>query len=567
MKPFIALILSTFPCFCFSQSYPEKYFGNPIDPPFILAGTFGEIRSDHFHSGIDFSTSEIENKPVYAAAKGYVSRIKISSVGFGKAIYITHPNGYVTVYAHLNRFSSKIEKYVRQKQYEKESFEIELFPTITDFLIKKGDLLGYSGNTGSSDGPHLHFEIRDEKTEEPINPELFGYKIPDIIRPDIRLLRVVPMKGMGIVETTDTARTYRLIKLADGTYSIESKDTIKVFGKIGFEFSVQDEQKTKGNSLGIYSMQLKIDSSIVYSYKYQRFNFSDTRYANAHIDYAEKINQGLLFERCFRLPGNHLKIYHYTTGVYDFKDEKEYTIEATIKDFNSNTSKLKFKIHGHPALSNSSYQPLPRDYIPLMPEKGITIQKPSVEIYIPIGALYERCYFMYTETMQHKDFFSPDFIIGNPNVPLHLKMTIGIKLIILPYSLKDRALIISYNKNGNLIAEGGYWNGSFLFTETRHFGAFAIAVDTIPPLIDIKNIPGDRNGGDKFRIFISDELSGIKSYRASLDGKWFLLEYDAKNKVLTGLIEKSKTTENHHFEIRVIDERNNQSHASQDFFY
>jgi hypothetical protein len=548
--------------YCNSQPYPRNYFSKPIDPPYLLAGSFAEIRPDHFHSGIDFSTSEVEGKKIYAAAKGYVSRIKISSVGFGKAIYITHPNGYVTVYGHLKKFTPAIEKYLLKNQYEKESFEIELFPDKKDLRVRKGQVIGYSGNTGSSSGPHLHFEVRDEKTEEPINPQLFGYAVADNFKPEINWLRIVPQKNSGLLYSADTARNFKTTKVAEGIYTIESTAPVYVSGKIGFEFSVDDRQKQNGTFLGIYSLQLKVDSTTVYSYKYDRFNFSDTRYVNSHIDYAEKIKANLIFERCFLLPGNNLKFYDVSSGIFNFTENRPYQITAIAQDFNGNTSELKFMVLGNTSLINTAQKVLTEGYVPVFHERGITVQKENFEINIPPFALYETCLFSYS--LGVRKTYAPQITIGDREVPLHLPMSLSIRLE-LPDSLKSKAVIVSLNGNGNMSSIGGKWNGNFLFAKTRRFGTFTVAIDTVPPLIEIKMLPPDKFSKGRIRVRILDSLSGIKSYRGTIDGKWVLLEYDARNDMLTGHLKKTSKKRLHHLEIEVVDERDNVSRLSSDF--
>ena len=151
------------------NSYPQDYFQSPLEIPLILSGTFAELRSNHFHSGLDIKTQQQSGLKVMAAASGFVSRIKVSHFGYGKALYITHPNGYTTVYAHLQNFNPEIDAYIKHRQYKNESYEIELFPKAGELLVNNGDIVAYSGNTGGSGGPHLHFEIRN-KQEHPMNP-------------------------------------------------------------------------------------------------------------------------------------------------------------------------------------------------------------------------------------------------------------------------------------------------------------------------------------------------------------------------------------------------------------
>jgi hypothetical protein len=566
-KYFIVLfVLLSFSDKVLCQHYPQKYFSKPIDPPYKLAGNFGEIRADHFHSGIDFSTSEEEGKNVYAAAAGYISRIKISSVGFGKAIYITHRNGYVTVYGHLKSFYPALEKYVHDRQYEKESFEIELFPGPKEFVVKKGQVIAYSGNTGSSSGPHLHFEIRDEKTEEPINPQLFGYKIPDKVKPEITLLKVIPKRNEGIVISGDSANEIKVMKKGEGKFSINSNETIKAFGKAGFEFAMADFQKEKEATIGIYSMQLKVDTTVIYSYKYRRFNFNETRYINSHIDYAEKVKDGVTLERCFHQGRNPLKFYKDTMGFYNFNQNRKYKITATVKDFNGNTSGLEFFVKGDSSLKEEP-KLLSPEFTTVAPETGTIIRQPDFIISIPPMALYDTCYFSYKVESQQQGFYSPDYIIGDKTVPLQLGMSLNFKPTGLTEALKNKAVIVSKTEKGEVIAEGGSWSGEFISTRTRHFGRFAIALDTISPAIVIRELPDIASAKALIQVKITDNLSGIKSYRAVVDGKWHLMEYDAKNDMLSGQMETPSINSTHTFEIEVIDVAGNKSTARQEFTF
>jgi hypothetical protein len=565
MRKFVYILLLSYSG-SFAQSYPKKYFSKPIDPPYKLAGNFGEIRADHFHSGIDFSTSEEEGKNVYAAADGYVSRIKISSVGFGKAVYITHPNGFVTVYAHLKEFYPELEKYVHDKQYEKESFEIELFPTSKEFPVMKGQVIAYSGNTGSSTGPHMHFEIRHEKTEEPINAQLFGYKIPDKAKPEITMMKIIPKTTEGIIAGHDSSASFKVIQRNAGKYFVT--DTQHVWGKVGFEFAMTDFQEKDKATIGIYSMQLKVDTAVVYSYKYNRFNFNETRYVNSHIDYAAKVNDGVIYERCFHQGRNPLRFYKDTLGFYNFNENRKYKVKATVKDFNGNTSTVEFFVKG-----DSSLKIQPRLFSPFItviaPQYGIVITEPDMVIDIPSNALYDTCYLLYKAEEKEPGFFSPSFIIGDRSVPLHLSMTLSLKATGIPDSLKSKAVIASKTQKQIWISEGGSWSDNLISTRTRHFGTFAVALDTISPLIGIKEMPDTLTSRGQIGVKIIDDFTGIKSYRATIDGKWILLEYDAKNDMLNGRIEIPSTRSSHLFEIEieVVDETGNKSIARRDFVW
>lgn len=560
----------------FTQSSPESYqtyrlagFGNPIDTPFVLAGTFGEIRNDHFHTGLDFSTRNEQGKPVYAAADGHVSRIKISSGGFGKAVYITHPNGYVTVYAHLREFSEEIRKLARKIQYKKESFEMDEPVEPGTIRVKKGERIAWSGKSGSSTGPHLHFEIRDEKTEEPINPLLFGYAVHDTVKPLIKSVRFSPVASQGVVGNSDLPVTFQVEQAPEGL-RLSADEYVQVFGKIGFEFEVSDFHNNSSSSLGIYSMQLTVDTQQIFSLKYDRLNFSDTRYVNAHIDYAAKIDEEGIFERCFRLPGDKLKIYEDTSsnGYFEFLSDGVHDVAVTVKDFAGNTSTLGFQLLSYSSLANAKYRQPPENYFAMLPDKGLAIHKSDVEIVIPANSIYETYLFTSTQSPRKPGFYSSTFEIGDPHVPLHKAITVSLKPKNLPDELRPKAVLVSFNKKGMPVYEGNEWNKEFVTARTKRFGSFAIAVDTLAPLISLLSLPSDTNAdGPALRIKISDNLSGIKTYRTMLDGKWFLMEYDAKNNLLISEMEAVKPGKVHHLEVTVTDPAGNTSRLQKDFTY
>ena len=217
MKAFLFLFLSVV-TFCNAQSpYPQNYFMSPLDITLVLSGSFAELRSNHFHSGLDIKTKGKVGFKTYASAEGYVSRIKISRYGYGKALYITHPNGYTTVYAHLQKFAPKIEAYVKKQQYKKETFELELFPKAEELKISSKEVIAYTGNTGGSGGPHLHFEIIDQQ-ERPINPMLFGFDIKDTTKPVVHELYGYPLSEGSHINGETSRVKIRIIKLPNGQY-------------------------------------------------------------------------------------------------------------------------------------------------------------------------------------------------------------------------------------------------------------------------------------------------------------------------------------------------------------
>jgi len=535
--------------------YRNAGFGNPIDTPFALAGSFGEIRNDHFHTGIDFSTREELGKPVYAAGDGYISRIKISSTGFGKTLYITHPNGFVTVYAHLQSFSEPVEKWTRKTQYKNERFEMDEALDANKFKVKKGSIIALSGNSGSSTGPHLHFEIRDERTEEPINPLHFGYQVADTVKPEIRAVRFYPVGGQGVVVDADQPRTYEVVQTAQG-FIIPVTDYIQVFGKIGFEFSLSDYQNNNTSSLGIYSIQLAVDTHQLFSMKYDRLNFEDTRYVNAHIDYEALYDYNEVYERCFRLSGDKLKLYGDTSvnGFFEFLEDGVHDVSLTVKDFNGNTSNLTFQLLSYSSLVNATYRTQPQEYFAMLPDKGLAIHKSDMEIIIPANSIYEVLLFTNTQSSRREGYFSPTFQVGDPHVPLHKSITLSLKPQNLPDTLKPKAIVVSFNKKNKMVYEGNEWNKEFLSCKTKHFGTFAIAVDTVAPVISVASLPQDQHkDGHALRLKISDELSGIKTWSVTIGGKWYLMDYDAKSSTITGKLDEFPSGKMHPMVVTVTD--------------
>ena len=564
----LGLMALTFPLK--AQHYSTHYFTSPLDSTITLIGTFGEIRPDHFHTGIDISTDQQEGKEVHAAADGYVSRIKITAGGFGKALYITHPNGLVTVYGHLQKFREDIQQYVLSAQTAAKSYEIELTPKAKAMQVKKGEMIALSGSTGDVAGPHLHFEIRDAETEEPINPLFFGLPVTDTLAPVISNIRIFPVPGQGILNTTDTAITY-VVQREKGVNTVFPNDIVAL-GQVGFGVEVTDHQQDFNSSLGIYSVQMKIDSVVAYEFKMDRLNFNDLRYANAHIDYQSKMRDNQTFLRCFRLPGNHLKIYGDTTrrGIINFADYTTHLVTIIVKDFSGNSDTVKFQVVSSTSLSEMQYQPVPEGAVLVTTEKGIAIHKSDVDIAIPPGAIYDNYQFLSSESKLYANRISPIYHIGDPNVAVHNPITIGIKPPkALPDSLKSKAAIISIDKYGNDQYEGGTWNEEFLTAKVKSFGNFTIAVDTVAPTIIKEYYPADLNSsrGPSIQFTVLDNLSGLKNYSATVDGKWLLMEYNKKESLIIGDISSFTQNMTHNVVVTVTDEKGNERKFSDTFYY
>jgi murein DD-endopeptidase MepM/ murein hydrolase activator NlpD len=559
-RPFDKLRVTTF-VLLFSLSsfaqHPKDFFRSPLDIPLFLSGNFGEIRSNHFHSGLDIKTQSVEGKRVYAPADGYVSRIKIQAGGYGNALYVTHANGYTTVYGHLSAYNDSIAKYVKAEQYKKESFEIELFPDSNLFRYKKGDVIAYTGNTGSSGGPHLHFEIRDTKTESTFNPLFFGFEVKDKTPPAITSLAVYSFDE-NARKGPKNRKVYTVTKTG-GKYVVNGGNPLPASGITGFGLEVYDQLDGADNKNGAYSIELMKDSSRIYFHRIDEMPFHLSRFINSHIDYEEKKLNSNTIQKSFVEPGNQLKIYEtkISAGKTLIEQSKKYTFRYSVKDVAGNTSILEFTVEGT--------KPLP----PILPDSIAaktfyfdsinTFQATGMELQMPDFALYRDIDFMYSSKNKTKQTYSAIHSIHRNTEPLQRDYMLSIAPDSVPEKLKDKLLIVSFNSNNNPVSEGGKFKNDTVTTKTKSFGSFAVMADTIKPKITPVNITrdGDLSAAKTIKVKISDNLSGIAYYRGSIDGKWVLMEYDAKNSLLTYTFDYTVPKGKRWFELTVSDGKQN----------
>lgn len=505
--------------------YPQDYFRSPLDITLVLSGTFAELRSNHFHSGLDIKTQQREGLKVYAAAQGRVSRIKISHWGYGKALYVTHPNGYTTVYAHLQKFSPKIEAYIKKLQYKKESFEIEVFPETTDLLIDTDEIIAFSGNTGGSGGPHLHFEIRD-KSERPINPMLFGIDIKDTRNPTILGVYAYPINNESHVNDNNGRTKLRLVPQDNGNYTVEN---IKAFGKIGFGVVTYDRQDLAANKNGVSKMQSFFNGNKNFEIDFKRFSFSETKHLNRLIDYAYYKKHKSRIQKLFVQKNNPLSIYKNINdeGFVTVEDSTSSVFKLRISDYKGNESWLTIPIKGTKSDSiKRTPQKITENYI--YANQSNHLEKDNISVDIPKDTFYD-------------DFFI-DFDAENDTLELHdnsipAKKYLTINFDISNYIEKDKDKLFIGRKIGyknRLAYSSTIKKGNKLSTRTKTLGTYTLGTDTIGPKITPINFQKGK-WLSKYRylkIKIKDDLSGIKNYRASVNGKWILMEYDAKKNIL-----------------------------------
>lgn len=553
-----------------SEGY-RKFFGSPVDIPKFLSANFAEIRPNAFHAGIDIKTQGKIGKRVHASASGEVSRIRVSPVGYGRAIYINHLNGYTTVYAHLERFAPIIEEYVRNAQYSQQSFEIDLYPEQGKFRFEKGELIGISGNTGSSTGPHVHFEIRKTKGQIPINPLLFDFNIKDNIAPILEYLAIYPLCDFATVNEKHE-KIIIPVALRRNTYGLQQNITIEVSGKIGFGIDAFDYKIDSWNKCGVYSVELFVNGDKIYEHRFDEIPFHDMRYVNSHIDYEELMRTRRIIKKTFIEPGNRLAIYRNTVnnGIIEFNKPGEHNVEIITKDAHQNSSILQFKVISHPVDSTRFRNTISGNFVRLMPfDQNNSFKTNNFEVTINKGTLYNDLFFEYVETDSSNDFFSGIHHVHNIFTPLHRNIRISVSAKNIPEQLLNKAILVNLNRNKTPASIGGFHENGFITSHTNSFGRFTIMIDTISPTIQPVNISNNRNMSAEERIEfkIDDELSGIKKFRGYINGEWALFEYDPKNKLLFFEFKhEPQRGIKHKLYLYVIDERDNTNSIHLNFY-
>ncbi len=506
----------------------------PLDIPLILSGNFGELRSNHFHSGLDFKTRGVTGLPVYAVEKGYVSRIKIQTGGYGKALYINHPGGYTTVYGHLAVFNELIEEYVRDVQYRQRSHTINIYPEPGELSVEQGEIVALSGNTGSSSGPHLHFEIRRTTGQIPLNGLFFGLPVHDNIPPVISKLVIYPIDEKSHVLNAGKPAIITTEKDNNG-YVTGKKQPVRLSGKIGFGIEVYDYLNGAGNKCGIYSIELKVDGNRYFYSEMDEFSFAESRFINAHIDYAYKYKSRSSVQRLFKLPFNELSIYKQfeNDGIIEINDTLIHHVEIVVNDSYGNESMLHFLVRGtgnQPMIKKSNS--LKGKVLPYNGPSGFSDR--DLRLTFPAYCFYEDVTFSYLRSSGSGKYLSDIFHIHRESVPVHSFIGIEIALREIPEKYLDNLCIVKIEDDEKLTYVGGKYNQGAITGELRSFGSYTVTADTVGPVIrplnlqhgsDLSELPG-------IRFHVKDELSGIASYNGYIDGDWILFEYDPKNDLL-----------------------------------
>lgn len=545
-----------------TKKFPQGYFRYPLNIPADASGTYGELRSNHFHGGDDYRTQQKIGLPVYAVADGFVSRIFIQASGGGNILYIDHPNGFSSVYMHLDRFNPLLTEILRTEQYKQQKFGVDLTLSDNKIPIKKGDLIAYAGNTGGSGGPHLHLEIRETESQRSRNPQLFGLKFTDNYPPSIHGIMIYDLNEPIFNENT-VRRSQNVQAISNTNFALQTKEPILVNGKFALGINTNDKHRAGGFSNGIYSIELYIDGQPVSIVLFEELDLKISRSINSYIDYPYFKKTKTRIQKSFKDPGNPSQIFYHldNNGIIELKDNNIHDVKYVVKDAHGNTSELDFQIQ-----NDANYMPTVNRLIGnqlLKHNQNNNFETNDIRIKIPEGTLFNDLDFVYNKTDQQINRYSSTHHVHNNLTPILGTYNLSIKAVNLPEYLESKALITSPETG----AEGGEFQNGWVTVNTRNFGSFYITVDTIAPSIKPKSRPKGKNKNliHKIEYTISDNASGIQSFDGYLDGKWVLVEYDPKNKHVWHSFDNDLTKGEHTFKLIVKDWKNNEKVYEEKF--
>lgn len=525
----------------------------PMDIPVLLSGNFGELRSNHFHSGIDFKTQGVEGKPIHSVQDGYVSRISVSPWGYGNGLYITHPDGTTTVYGHLQKFSQKITAYLKEKQYEQESFNVNLSLTPDELPVKEGELVALSGNTGSSGGPHLHFEVRDTETEEPMDPiEYYKDLIKDTQAPKIQGIMVYSMPGKGVVNGSRRKLELKPVTAKNGKQTLNGK--IEAWGEIGLAVKGYDYMDNTSNIYGIKDITLTTDSQVIFHSNLDRFAFDESRYLNSFTDFEEWKEHRSFYIKSFVDPGNRLRfIESLNRGILTIDEPRTYHLTYQLADAFGNTTQLSIQIEG-------KEQPIPEidtentELFHWWSDNRFGAK--GIRLTIPKGNLYDDLYFRYS-VKEDSTALGATHILHNKPVAFHKSAKLSLRLQTDTLENKQQYGIVRL-QNGRQSWTGGVYRNGWVDADIKETGSYTLGQDLVPPTITPLN-PATWVSKQAIALRLSDNLSGVQTYRGEIDGQYVLFEMNSKS-VITYHFDKERLARGKHtLKLVVTDACGNQS--------
>lgn len=556
----LMLLLTTFSVFgqlYKKPVYPQGFFRWVTNLKPDIVANMGELRPNHWHMGLDVRTNGVVNQNVVAAADGYIAFVGIEPLSWGRWIIINHPNGTSTLYGHLNSFRDDLEKYVTAHQYETESWETHLTIPPRKFPVKKGDFISFSGTTGGSGGPHVHWEIIDTKSGRRLNPTLFGTPIVDNIAPTVLKIALYD-RNNSVYDQTPAQ--YRLSKIG-GVYSIAGGVLNTSLEKLSFSIQAYDTRNGTGNQDGIYSARLFVDNKEISSFYIDSIDYADSRYMNCQVDYKMANTGGSWMQHTSKLPGDMSGIY-YDLGknsIISLNDSIVHDIRIDVSDADGNTSTINFKIK-----NNGMAAPTAKNYEWDATQTNKLI-KTSFQASMPYNALYDKMNPNYSSSSSASlNSVSAIHRLGETYIPVHSYFEIKIKpdKFISPDN-RDKIVIKRTGKTNTV--QKAIWDGVWLTAKFRDFGSFEAFIDNAPPSVNALGSGEIVNLSNASRIsFTPTDNYGIADFRAELDGEWLRFTND-KGKTWVYNFDDRVTTAQHTLAIVVTDIAGNETRRSWQF--
>jgi len=547
-------------------------FSAPVSIPMFLSGNYGEIRTAHFHAGIDIKTQQSEGKEVLAAADGFTFRLVVSPTGYGKALYIRHTNGMVTVYGHLSRFAPSVDEWVTTQQYRRKSFAVDLNPQSGQFTFKQGQLIGYSGNSGSSGGPHLHFEIRDPSVSIPIDPLNYGFNIADHLPPRINWLAIYPLHA-GTMINGQCKKALIPVSGNDGRYILD-EDFPEINGWAGFGIETFDYLNHSANPCTPRVLELLSGDQTIFRCTFDSIPFSVTSYVNLHIDYAERMESGRVVHKLFLEKYNPLPIYaqKYPAGRLLFSDTLLHRISIRAIDVYGNASTLDFSVKGsRPFQPCQTESPDTTGPFWFLPNKPNLYEEREIRVLVPAHTLLEPCLFGMNKEHGFPGIVSSVFLLKPESTPVKGTIALSLNAENISESLRDRLFIVAVRKDGKNVPYPSVYSNGYVTAKVGGFGRYALAVDTLLPSITARDFETGKRyeAGDSLIFEISDGNSGIGNYNGFIDNRWALLEFDPKTGLLVYRVDSARLGlgREHTLKIVVADQSENISVFEGSFLF